>query len=328
MDSLRNLLQAYLNLDSELEIKLLNTLFIFLVLTILRFLLLRLVNRKLRQDTRALYSWRKIVEYAIVVLGIFLIGRLWLNGIQSLATYLGLVSAGIAIALQDLIVNLAGWGFLIWRRPFAVGDRVEIGDHAGDVIDIRIFEFSLLEIGGRIDAEQSTGRVIHMPNGAVFREPLANFSQGLPYIWNEIPVLITFESNWEVAKTILTRVVSQYAPKVGEEAKAYGRKSGKRFVISYDNVAPAVYTEVASSGVLLTLRYLVGPRQRRNSEQTIWEAILRAFAQHDNIDFAYETQREYNNWRESKPAVSRQQQRLEQTQQMRTVQIDPEKQDD
>ena len=313
IETIRNTLQLYLNIQPEMQTRLLNSLLIVLVLILLRLLLLQVVNHRFRQDARGLYSWRKGTEYFIVVLGIILVGRLWLEGVQSLATYLGLLSAGIAIALQDLIVNLAGWGFIIWRRPFSVGDRIEINDHAGDVIDVRLFAFSLLEIGARIDAEQSTGRVVHLPNGVVFREAVANFSQGLPYIWNEIPVMVTFESNWEKAKNIVTRIVNQFAPEVGEEAKAYGRKAGKRFVISYGNVAPTVYTKVEGSGVLLTMRYLVNPRQRRNSEQQIWEAILRGFSQHNDIDFAYETVREYNNWRESKPAVTRQRQRLEQT---------------
>lgn len=313
IETIRDVLQRYLNLYPKTQARLLNTLLIILALILLRLVLLRVINRRFRQDTRALYSWRKGAEYFIVVLGIFLVGRLWLEGVQSLATYLGLVSAGVAIALQDLIVNLAGWGFIIWRRPFSVGDRIEINGRAGDVIDVRIFAFSLLEIGARIDAEQSTGRVVHLPNGVVFREAVANFSQGLPYIWNEIPVLVTFESDWEKAKTIVTDVVNQFAPEVGEEAKTYGRKAGKRFVISYGNVAPAVYTKAAGSGVLLTMRYLVNPRQRRNSEQQMWEAILRAFAQHEDIDLAYETFREYNHWREGKPAVARQRQRLEQT---------------
>jgi small-conductance mechanosensitive channel len=313
IETVRDALQLYLNLHPETQTRLLNSLIIIFLLVILRLILLWGVNRQLRQDTRALYNWRKAVEYFVVFLGILLIGRLWLEGVQSLATYLGLVSAGVAIALQDLIINFAGWGFIIWRRPFTVGDRIEIKGQAGDVIDIRIFAFSLLEIGARIDAEQSTGRVIHIPNGTVFRETVANFSHGLPYIWNEIPVLVTFESNWEKAKAIITQVVNQYAPEVGEEAQAYGRKAGKRFVISYGNVAPTVYTKVEGSGVLLTTRYLVNPRQRRNSEQQMWEAILRGFAQHDDIDFAYETFREYNHWRESKPAIARQQQRREQT---------------
>lgn len=65
-------------------------------------------------------------------------------------------------------LNVAAWMFMIWGRPFVVGDRIQINDHIGDVIDVRIFQFSLLEVGHWSGAEQSTGRVIHVPNGSIF----------------------------------------------------------------------------------------------------------------------------------------------------------------
>jgi small-conductance mechanosensitive channel len=135
---------------------------------------------------------------------------------------------------------------------------------------------------------------------------VANYSQGLASIWNEIPVLITFESNWEKAKSLLQGLLKEHAPAIEKEDEAYGRKAANRFVISYDNVAPTVYSKVAGSGVLLTMRYLVAPRQRRNSEQRIWEAVLREFQNHADIDYAYETYREFRHWREGKPVTARQ----------------------
>ncbi len=81
-----------------------------------------------------------------------------------------------------------------------MGDRIQVGNFAGDVIDLRIFQFTLMEIGNWVDADQSTGRVIHIPNGKVFTEMLANYSKGFHYIWNEIPFLVTFESNWKKQK--------------------------------------------------------------------------------------------------------------------------------
>lgn len=300
IESLVDSLQLDLTLTPELQARLLGSLIIILVLAVLRFLMRRVIAGRFQDDVRALYTWRKVTEYVVVVLGVFLVGRIWIQGIQSLATFLGLLSAGLAIALRDLIIHLAGWAFLMWRRPFTVGDRIQIADHAGDVIDIRLFEFSLLEISNRIDAEQSTGRIIHIPNGKVFTDTFANYSQGLPHIWNEVPVLITFESDWEKAKTLLVQIAAQDTPQISEDARRYARRAAKRFVITYNNVMPTVYTEVASSGVRLTVRYLVDPRQRRDSEQTIWEAILRAFAQHDDIDFAYETRRQYRHWEEKR----------------------------
>jgi small-conductance mechanosensitive channel len=292
-------LETTFGIGLAVQNKLFSTFIILVVLWALRLFIRRLLDQRFHNEPRTLYSSRKVVDYIIAILGVFLIGRIWLEGVQSLATYIGLLSAGLAIALQDLIINLAGWLFILWQRPFAVGDRIELDEIAGDVINLGIFQFNLLEIGNIIDAEQSTGRIVHVPNGFLFKQALVNYSQGLPYIWHEIPVLITFESDWEKAKTLLTDIINIHAPTISPADLAQSQRA-KRFVVSYKNLTPTIYTKVADSGVLLTLRYLIEPRRRRGSEQAIWEAILRAFGPHWDIDFAYPTQREYLHFREGK----------------------------
>src|SRR5207244_2876538 len=88
---------------------------------------------------------------------------------------------------------------VVYRR---VQDRVQIGPHAGDVIDLGLFQFTLNEIGAWVQADQSSGRIIHVPNGKVFTDPVANYNKGFRYIWNEVPVVVTFESDWKKAKQI------------------------------------------------------------------------------------------------------------------------------
>ena len=300
INQILNDLFTTLNLDffDQFQRNLLLSFLIIFALAVGRWLIIRLIHRRYANNARMLYNWRKIIQYVSMVLGVILVGRLWLEGIGALVTYLGLLSAGLAVALQDLIVSLAGWLFIIWRRPFAVGDRIEIAGQLGDVIDINLFAFSMLEIGRRINAEQSTGRVIRIPNGKIFTEVMTNMHHGPPFIWNEIPVMVTFESDWEKAKTLLVNIINKLAPDVSEAAQRYGRQPKERFVISYAKLSPTVYTSVVDSGVLLTLRYLVDPRKRRNSEQEIWEAILRAFKQHWDIDFAYPTERKYDHFQE------------------------------
>ena len=172
---------------------------------------------------------------------------------------------------------------------------IQMGDISGDVIDLRIFQFSIIEIGNWVDADQSTGRIIHIPNGFVFTKSQANYTAGFEYIWNEIPVLITFESDWKKTKQILTDAVNKHAIHFNEEAERQIKAAARKFLIFYKNLTPIVYTSVKDSGVMLTMRYLCNVRQRRGSEQEIWEEVLGQFAKHKDIDFAYPTRRFYNN---------------------------------
>jgi small-conductance mechanosensitive channel len=286
-------LQTSLRLSPELQAKLLGSLLIILGLWLLRLLITRFVSRR-TEDVRAHYRWRKTIAYLAVVLGVVLVGLLWLEDLRSMAVFLGLVSAGLAIALKDPLTNLAAWTFILWRRPFVVGDRIQIGQHAGDVIDLRIFQFTMLEIGNWVDADQSTGRIVHVPNGRVFSEALANYTTGFEYIWNEVPVCVTFESNWEKAKEILLEIADRHGAQLSQNAAERIRQAARRFMIVYFKLTPTVYTSVEDSGVLLTIRYMCGPRERRSSEQAIWEDILRAFAEQPDIELAYPTQRFYH----------------------------------
>jgi small-conductance mechanosensitive channel len=300
MTLLREWLHALLGVSPETTHHLIETLATIVFVVLLRALALRLINRR-TEDARALYHWRKTVSYIAFAIALAVSMRIWFPGLEGVSTFLGLLTAGLAIALRDPIVNLAGWAFILWRKPFEVGDRIQIGDHAGDVIDVRIFQFTLMEIGNWVDADQSTGRVIHVPNGKVFSDTTANYTKGFQHIWNEIPVLVTFESDWEKAKRLLTEIADRCAENLGAVAQQRLRKAAQKYMIFYSKLTPVVYTSVADSGVVLTIRYLTEPRKRRGSSQAIWEEILREFARCDDIDFAYPTQRFYQNPVEGKP---------------------------
>ena len=211
----------------------------------------------------------------------------------SLGTFLGLASAGLAVALHDTIANMAGFLFIEARKPFRVGDRIELDGVAGDVIDIRLFQFSIVEIGNWVDADQSTGRIIHVPNSITLKKPLANSHLGFEYIWHEIGVLVTFESDWKKAKQLLLGIGKENAEYLSNGAQTQIRRAARKYLIVAGTLTPTVYTTVKDSGIMLTMRYLVDPRQRRGTEQKMWEDILDAFASESNIDLAYPTTRFY-----------------------------------
>lgn len=279
---------------------LLETLLVIVLLWGIRALALALIRRRSPDDVRRLYTWRKGTTYAAVAVGALILVPIWIGAVGSLATFLGLLTAGIAIALKDALVNLAGWAFVLWRRPFSPGDRVSVREHTGDVIDQRVFQFTLLEVGTKTGAGQSTGRIIHVPNGWVFTDSVINHTGAFAYIWNEVTVVVTFESDWRAAKSILLEVAAECADDLSEDAERTIRRAARDYFIFYSKLTPTVYTSVVGEGVELTMRYLVAPRRVRGSEQGVWETILDRFAARDDIDFAYPTTRFYDNREEGK----------------------------
>lgn len=299
---MRSQTESWLAVASELssvEIRILETAALLLTLIVVRTVLLVIVRRQI-PDERARYHWRKGITYVLGVLALFIAGRIWFVGFRSIATFLGIAAAGLVIALKEPLSSVAAWFFLIWRRPFVVGDRIQVRDHIGDVIDVRIFQFSLLEVGNWIGADQSTGRVIHVPNGIVFTDPVSNYTRGFPYIWNEVEVVVTFESNWRAAKELLLAAAREHGHSLDEESEAEVLALGRRFMIFYSTLAPTVYTRISERGIAFAVRYLCDPRRRRDSEQAIWEAALDAFAGHGDIDLAYPTQRFFDRAQEDR----------------------------
>ena len=292
MQDFPNRVQEFIQNSPGITYQLTLSIIAIFIIWLIRLIAIRIINKKL-PDEKAQYKWRKNLTYIGVFLGFLIVGRIWFEGLQSLATFLGLLSAGLAIALRGPVTDFAGWIFLLWRKPFDVGDRIQVGDVKGDVIDVRVFKFTLLEIGNWVHADQSTGRVIHVPNHLVFDDSLANYTSDFEFIWNELQVLVTFESNWKKAKQILQEIVDKHLKDYVKEAQNQVSRAKKSYLIHYRYLTPTVYTDVHDSGICLTIRHLSNPRRRRSLGEAIWEDILDNFDQHDDIELAYPTMRIY-----------------------------------
>ena len=292
MNSFSQFLHTIVEIFTTNQQKIIFSILIILFLWLIRAIILSMVWRQTK-NVKIRYGWKRSLSAIIPFVGIFLIGAIWLPAFEQFGAFLGLFTAGLAIALKDPLTNLAGWLFILFRKPFVVGDRVQIGEHAGDIIDIRLFQFTLLEIGNWVDADQSTGRIIHLPNGKVFQQSQANYSTGFEYIWNEIQVNITFESNWQLAKTMLQSIINEHAEHLSKSAEKEIFEASKNFMIYYKHLTPIVYVKVEEFGVRLTIRYLCNPRKRRGTENEIWEDILTQFGENKDINFAYPTTRFY-----------------------------------
>ena len=279
-----------MGLDPVIAGKSLGSIIVVIVVVVARWLVLRTIHRT--QEPEFSYRADKGLAYSAVVVAGIALTWIWLDAFNNLATYIGIVSAGIAISLSDLLKNIVGWAFILIRRPFKIGDRIEVGGQKGDVVDVRLFRFTMMEVGGHmVAADQSTGRLLHIPNGVVFTQPIANYTEGFEYVWHELEVLVTFESDWRLDRTIVEDAVKGHGIRSLETSAAELRQTARKYNIRIGSLSPIVYMTVKDSGVQLTGRFLVDPRKQRGADEAAWSAILDGFAAEDQVDLAYPTYR-------------------------------------
>ena len=143
MNQITSFFENTVGVSPENQTKILYSLLIFMVLGGIRFAILKIVFR-FTEDPRQRYNWKRSVSFTIGIVTLILIGSVWIKAIGEFGAFLGLLTAGLAIALKDPLTNIAGWIFILTRKPFTLGDRIQIGDQAGDVIDLRLFQFTLV----------------------------------------------------------------------------------------------------------------------------------------------------------------------------------------
>lgn len=277
---------------SETEAKLILSVAFVLLLVLVRIVLARLISRGV-DDTHVIYRARKTLSYVLAFIGILVLTWLWVGALRNLGTFLGLAVGGMAIALADVLRNIAGWAYLVLRRPYRVDDRIEVDHVIGDVIDIRVFRTTLLEIGNWVDADQSTGRIVHVPNGRVFNSHIFNATEGFGYLWHEIPLHVTFESDWRRAERLMQAALEEAGAHTVEDATRRIHHASKTYKIRFTHLTPTVYVSVRDGLVRLTGRILVDTRRRRAVDQQVWRQLLDTIGAEPSVELAYPTTRTY-----------------------------------
>jgi small-conductance mechanosensitive channel len=241
--------------------------------------LARRVAEPLMKSRRGRYYWGKSATYLLLCISAWCLMRIWFAGIHSLATFIGLFSAGMAIALKDPLVNFAGFFMILFRRPFKIGQRIQIGEFAGDVIDIRSLHFTLLEVSKWSEGGQSTGRLAHIPNGLLFTIPLVNYQGGFDFLWSELTVTPPPGTDWREMRQKLLEIVSRHAETDESEVHRQIDNLAGELLIRFQNLQPIVYVALDHNRPQLTARYLCRTRRRRDTESHVWEELLEAYPQ-------------------------------------------------
>jgi small-conductance mechanosensitive channel len=253
-------------------------LIITLVLIVINIIAVQLTSKvlfKTIRNTSTYYNLRKRFYYTFTLILILLIILVWSGSKLDLSTYMGFISAGIAIALREIFTNIAAWFIIIFQKPFEVGDRISVDGRSGDIIDIKLFQIVLLEVSSAQYGEQSTGRIVHIPNNYLFLHAISNANKGFDYIWNEIDVTISLDSDWESFKAMLETVANKQSLHITSDVKESLHEASKRYMLYYKNITPIVYVKVRESAIVLTVRYLCETRRARVTEDAMWQEILK-----------------------------------------------------
>ncbi len=283
---------SYLNNSKTVMGKLVTSGLAFLLVYLSLFFVRRLIN-SLKIGIAKRHQYRKRASYTATFIYFIILISIWAGNGKQWATLFSLLGAGIALALHEVLLNIAGWVYIMARRPYREGDRIELGNVRGDVIDIRLFQTTLLEIGNWVGGDQSTGRLVNLPHGQIFKNPLYNYTKGFEFLWNEMSILVTFESNWEKARKILLKCGEEESKDVQEKVKKEIERMSREYLIYYRKFTPIVYTEIGESGIKLTLRYLTEAKERRIVEDKLSRKILTEIGKTPDVVLAYPTYRIY-----------------------------------
>lgn len=282
---MNDFLQNLVKLIPETQLLFVESVVILVFLWVIRIILIQIATKRI-QNLKTRYICRQTIHYITWLLAFIIMFRLWFTGFQSILTFLGIVAAGLTISMKEPIQNFFAWITILWRELFSLGDRIEVNGTIGDVIDMGPFYFTIMEIGNWVRADQSTGRTIKIPNGLVFTYPVANYNRGSQYIWNEISILITGDSEWKKAKEILQEIAEKYSAKAEKTSDQVTNREAEEYILP-SKLTPIVYMTIQEKGISLTIRYLCSPHERRDIENKIWEEILEAFQNHSKIQIAY-----------------------------------------
>jgi len=251
------------------------------VIVLARWIALRFLRRRLK-DRVSFRHWKLNTGYLAVLVFVMIALPLWLPSLQGIAAIIGIFGAGILIVNKEILMNISGWFYVVVRKPFEVGNRIGILDLYGDVIDIRLMDFTIIETAHPKLGGQSTGRVVHIPNSALLTQPLSNASKEFAFNWNEIRVPVTLKSDWQKALAIIESIAAEKLERISVDDERL-KRSEDLYLIKFNRVRPIVYVEYRGGAVLLTIRHLCEPKNRRILTDQIWREILLRFATESDI---------------------------------------------
>jgi len=260
-----------------------------LILTVVTQRILRNVLKARVKDPAQMRTLNMLVRNSVFLVGSVVILLIWLGFGSNFTVAMGILGAGIAFASQEVIGSFAGYVNIVTSNLFRIGDRVRIGDVVGDVLDVSILRTTVMEIGEWVKADQYTGRIVTVANRVVFSAPVFNYTQRWPYLWDEITIPITYNSDWRHAGKRMLEHGREYTSHLQAQAQAQLRDLVNAYPVHETTVEPTLYILMTDNWIEMTLRYVVDAQERRRVKAQLHHQLLQHFESEADVTVASAT---------------------------------------
>ncbi|MEO1374388.1 MAG: mechanosensitive ion channel domain-containing protein [Cyanobacteria bacterium J06635_10] len=243
-------------------------------------LLFRFISQSLPryiQDLDTRYRTRKTISFIGYIVMLLFAVFVFSDRLGQFTVIFGVVGAGIAFALQEVIGSFAGWVAISLGQFYKPGDRVQLGGIMGDVIDISILRTTLMECGDWVKADLYNGRIVRIANSFVFKEPVYNYSADFAFLWDEITVPVKYGSEHRLAREILEKVASEVTGEYISSAKQQWHKMTNKYLIEDAGIEPMITLATNDNWMEFTIRYVVSYKKRRFKKDQLFTRILDEF---------------------------------------------------
>jgi small-conductance mechanosensitive channel len=232
--------------------------------------LLRRIASGRSKDTeskRVAFWTRQGISIAVAVMTVIGMVSLWFDNPATLTTAAGMITAGLAFALQRVVTAFAGYVVILRGKTFSVGDRITMGGIRGDVVELNFLQTVIMEMGQPalgdeadsmwVQARQYTGRMVHVTNANIFDEPVYNYNREFPYIWEEMRLPVPFSADRNRAEQILLEAARKHTTKIAEVSEEALREMERRYAMKRSEIHPETYWRLTDNWIEMTVRFIV-----------------------------------------------------------------------
>ncbi|TJY35766.1 mechanosensitive ion channel family protein [Pontimicrobium aquaticum] len=248
----------------------------FLILASIILVIIKFLRSQLKKsipNTVIRYKSQKGVEIIGYVLLVIIAITYFTGTIKDFTLIIGLFTAGMAFTLQELILSIAGSLYIFLVKVYEPGDRIEINEIKGDVIDVDSVYTTMMEIGEWVSSDNYTGRIVKLSNAFVFKGPVYNYSKDFPFIWDEFNLPIRYGSDIDLAKSIVIDIASKTLSEFTTNSKSQWKAVVNKYYVEDAQVEPTLAITLTDNWIQFNLRYIVDFKKRRITKHILNDSI-------------------------------------------------------